>query len=149
MRLFLPTSFYILTALAALWVPATSAQAWTLKTLHSFCVHRDCADGAYPMAVLADRPDRILGTTLEGGTQTYGTAFALRLGKDGATWKRRTIFDFCNCADGGTPAPGLIEDTRGNLYGITTFGFPQIYKLPQRGAIQILHTFCTGECSDG
>ncbi len=49
----------------------------------------------------------------------YGSVFALapRAGKK--EWKEKTLYTFQGTSDGGYPAPGLILDASGNLYGAT------------------------------
>jgi uncharacterized repeat protein (TIGR03803 family) len=53
----------------------------SLTTLYSFCSKVNCTDGQYPEAALVqDTNGTFYGTTLEGGTHTYGTVFSLSVG---------------------------------------------------------------------
>src|ERR1700685_582731 len=85
-------------------------------------------DGAGPNGTLVfDAVGNMYGTTGTGGTEGAGTVFELSPLQDG-TWQETIIYDFCSgglqnhCPDGEEPEAGLIFDTRGNLYGTTTFG---------------------------
>jgi len=49
----------------------------------------------------------------------YGSVFALRPPADKGDWKERTLYTFQGGSDGGYPAPGLVFDASGNLYGAT------------------------------
>ena len=67
------------------------------------------------------------GTTSEGGNSTFcessdgcGTVFTITPGG-----QLTTLYNFCsqaNCADGESPAAGLVQDTDGNFYGTTALG---------------------------
>ncbi len=87
--------------------------------LHSFCSRHDCTDGAAPFSKLVfDGKRNMYGTTLElGGNGGNGVAFKLTLsGKD------TVLHAFTGESGGYEPAPGLVFDKRGNLYGPTYDG---------------------------
>ena len=101
---------------------------WTETVLHSF---GNGTDGAGPLAgMIFDNVGNLYGTTSTGGSSGSGcfagcgTVFELKPGINGQ-WTETVLYNFCsqaNCADGNSLAAGLVLDTSGNLYGITTFG---------------------------
>ncbi len=83
----------------------------------------DGADGAYPESgVLLDEKSKTLySTTGTGGLQDDGTIFQIKGSSE------EVLYSFCgepNCEDGVYPATygSLIEDSEGNLYGVTGGG---------------------------
>jgi uncharacterized repeat protein (TIGR03803 family) len=95
----------------------------------------------------------LYGTTVEGGTHSGGTTFAL----DPKTGKERVVYSFCgqqNCADGAYPLASLI-DANGVLYGTTQKGGASgngtVFSLdPKTGAEQVVYSFCSQQnCADG
>ncbi len=112
---------------AILTIP--SAQAQTFKILHSFCATTNgdgnCLDGANPVAGLVQATNGdFYGTTQYGGAGSYagnyGTAYKITpLGT------LTTLHNFCSdaaCADGSEPMSGLMQESSGNLYGMTISG---------------------------
>jgi uncharacterized repeat protein (TIGR03803 family) len=86
----------------------------TIFTLASF----DGADGSNPKAgLLIDSSGNLYGTTSQGGTSGFGTAFELAKGSNTIT--TLAAFDGTN---GSNPEAGLITDADGNLYGTTYSG---------------------------
>ncbi|HTZ95082.1 MAG TPA: choice-of-anchor tandem repeat GloVer-containing protein [Terriglobales bacterium] len=82
----------------------------------------DGADGADPGgSLLLDlRRHELLGVTGLGGEYGSGNVFELT-----PPAHETVIYSFCsqpNCADGGDPGGGVIEDAVGNLYGATRTG---------------------------
>ncbi|HWA90611.1 MAG TPA: choice-of-anchor tandem repeat GloVer-containing protein [Rhizomicrobium sp.] len=78
----------------------------------------------------------------------------------------KTLYSFCakaHCADGGSPAAALLEDSAGNLYGTTSSGGTKaldenapggtVFELERDGTKwrhRVLHSFCSDAfCSDG
>src|ERR1022692_2725399 len=60
------------------------------------------------------------------------------------SYSYKVLHDFCsltNCADGGIPQAGLIQDAKGNLYGPT---FGNVFKLTKAGKETVLYTFTGG-----
>jgi uncharacterized repeat protein (TIGR03803 family) len=101
-------------------VSPTSGGAWTETVLHSF---GNGTDGLSPRANLTlDRAGNLYGTTITGGTNSYGTVFELSL--LGGNWSEKVLYSFdpFNGQDGWHPVGGLVFDTAGNLYGTTTVG---------------------------
>lgn len=100
---------------------------WTYTTLYNF---QGGNDGEYPNAgLILDNAGNLYGTTLSGGTgvpsdcgleQQCGTVF--ELSPNGASWTETVLYSFQGgTADGAEPV-GLIFDTNGNLYGVTSYG---------------------------
>ncbi len=92
---------------------------WNETVLYSFT---GGADGAYPnySNVIFDSVGNLYGTTYNGGAIGAGVVF--ELSPVGTSWTETVLYNFCSqegCADGGTPASGLIMDPAGNLYGTT------------------------------
>jgi uncharacterized repeat protein (TIGR03803 family) len=85
--------------------------------LHSFAY----TDGSEPTAgVIQDAKENLYGTTSSGGDSDYGTVFKLS-----KTGKETLLYNFCSqsgCADGAYPSAGVIRDSKGNLYGTTSYG---------------------------
>ena len=91
-----------------------AANAYALTTLHGF----GGPDGNDPAAaVLVDVSGNLDGTTVNGGSMDYGTAFKL----DAANAYALTTLHSFSGPDGKYPYAALVADAAGNLYG-TTFG---------------------------
>ena len=86
-------------------------KASTLTILASF----NGDNGAVPLARLVQGSDgNFYGTTLRGGSATYGTLFRVTPGG-----KLTTLFSF-DASSGGGPEGGLIEASPGTFYGTTS-----------------------------
>jgi uncharacterized repeat protein (TIGR03803 family) len=104
-----------------------------LTTLYRFCPpnsnKRPCPDGGDPKAALIQGTDgNFYGTTEYGGNNNgkcgpgCGTIFEITPQGD-----LTTLHEFCsqpNCADGGLPVAGLVQDTNGTFYGTANGGTP-------------------------
>ncbi len=98
--------------------PVVTNGPWTEKVLYSFA---GGMDGATPVGrVTFDKAGNLYGTTSAGGTDGYGTVFALQPGAP--SWNERILHDFLDGNDGGTPYAGLVSDASGNFYGAATQG---------------------------
>jgi uncharacterized repeat protein (TIGR03803 family) len=125
----------------------------TLTTLHSFCTHKNCADGAYPVTALIQATDgSFYGTTQDGGANNGGTVF--KMAETGAL---ATLHSFCsqtNCNDGSDPS-GLVLGADGSFYGTTFFGgtsgMGTVFEITSAGAFSTLYDFCSqgDSCPDG
>ena len=114
------------------------------------------SDGVTPESgLLMDGAGNLYGTTSLGGGaggcsdgQINGCGIVFKLAPDGA---ETVLFRFDGGSDGGGPAGTLIEDTAGNLYGITrsggTKGDGTVFRLAPDGSETVLHSFTNG--SDG
>jgi len=98
-------------------------QGWAAKWVYSFCPRDPCVDGAWPRAGVTWGSDGSLyGTTISGGTGTYGVVFRLTPQQDG-TWKETVLHSFPSFKnDGQKPYDGVILDQSGNVYGATFQG---------------------------
>jgi uncharacterized repeat protein (TIGR03803 family) len=99
---------------AAASVGIASARASTYRVLYKF---QGGADGFNPYANLVKVGGTLYGTTEHGGTQAFGTMFAV----NAATAAHEVLHSFRGGKDGGGPYAGLI-DVGGTLYGTTTQG---------------------------
>lgn len=67
----------------------------------------------------------------------------------------KTLYSFCSephCADGKTPAAGVIMDSAGNLYGTTVNGGAgngTVFRLAPDGKLTVLHAFRSHVSTDG
>jgi uncharacterized repeat protein (TIGR03803 family) len=130
--------------------------------LYSFCPESSCSGGVNPYAgLIQDGAGNLYGTTYGGGgASNGGTVF-----KVDTTGHETVLYSFCssaNCADGGLPQAGLIQDAAGNLYGTTTAGGGNsnsscgsngcgtVFKLDSTGHETVLYSFCSAaNCTDG
>jgi uncharacterized protein (TIGR03437 family) len=126
-----------------------------LTTLYNFCSLASCADGSQPAAGLTQGSDgNFYGTTPHGGANTEnndGTVFKITPGGT-----LTTLHSFCSvsdCADGLSPATGLIQASDGNFYGTSADGGPggSVYKITPGGTFTTVYSFCSGgsPCIDG
>lgn len=100
---------------------SSSATAQSAKALHSFT---GGADGASPIGTLVfDSAGHLYGTARFGGTTGGGTAFELAPTVDGI-WSEKVLYNFPveDRRDSIYPIGELIMDSKGNLYGMTTYG---------------------------
>jgi uncharacterized repeat protein (TIGR03803 family) len=98
-----------------------TAKPNTETVLYSFCSTTGCPDGNYVAGGVLLKNGYLYGTTEQGGANGKGTVFQI----SATTGAETVLYSFCsqaNCADGSTPAAGLIEDSAGNLYGTTANG---------------------------
>jgi uncharacterized repeat protein (TIGR03803 family) len=82
----------------------------------ALCSFAGGPDGDMPYCALAQGTDgRLYGTDSGGGTDYYGTIFAINT--DGTGFA--TLWSFTGETDGGHPYAGLIQGTGGTFYGTT------------------------------
>ena len=129
-----------------------------LTTLYNFCSKTNCADGAQPNIGLTLATDgNFYGTAALGGNSSpmclYRCGTLFRITPSG---KFTTIYTFCSqaaCADGAIPQGLMIQAKDGSLYGTTDGGCSNslgtAFRINARGKFTTLHSFCTGNCSDG
>lgn len=91
--------------------------------LYSFSGNQDGANPSYA-GVVRDAKGTLYGTTLQGGTNGFGTVFKLD-----SAGKETVIHSFSGGNDGMMPYGGLISDSAGNLYGATSLGVGTVFKL--------------------
>jgi len=121
--------------------------AGVLTTLYSFCVQKNCPDGAFPEASLVQAPNRdFYGTTEGGGKHFQGSIFKMT-----SSGELTTLHNFAGGAtDGAFPAAGLAQ-YRGDYYGTTVNGGANnagtVFKITPAGKFTVLYSFCV--CADG
>jgi uncharacterized repeat protein (TIGR03803 family) len=92
---------------------------WTETVLYRFPT---AFAGWFPEdGVIFDAAGNIYGTTFQGSTLFSGNVFELT--PSGSGWTETVLHAFTSILpDGGSPESGVIFDSRGNLYGTTTYG---------------------------
>jgi uncharacterized repeat protein (TIGR03803 family) len=121
------------------------------------------ADGAEPSGgVVRDSAGNLYGTTYWGGgtgcNYGYGCGIVFRIDTSGT---ETILYRFSGGSDGGIPNGGLIRDSKGNLYGTTSFGGDTaacgafgytgcgvVFRLDKSGNETVLYTF-TGRKDGG
>jgi uncharacterized repeat protein (TIGR03803 family) len=113
-------------------------------------------DGSYPDAgVIQDAKGNLYGTTQEGGDLSgcdgLGCGVVFKLSTTG---KETVLHRFTGGTDGSNPDAGVIQDAKGNLYGITRaggdlngcsgLGCGVVFKLNAAGKETVLHGFTGG-----
>lgn len=129
---------------------AIAASAQSFKTLLSF----DYSDGAAPNGLVQATDGNLYGTTFSGGSGPLpsGTIFKVT-----PTGKLTNLYNFCsqlNCGDGSFTYAGLVQDTSGSFYGVTTNGGPNdygtVFEMTPGGVLTTLYSFCSQSvCADG
>jgi len=102
-----------------------SGGTWTETVLHSFA--GGLKDGFEPNAPLIfDSAGNLYGTTMKGGqycSYYYDCGVAFELSPSGGAWTETVLHNFSDSRkqeDGARPLGGLIFDSAGNLYGVTS-----------------------------
>ncbi len=101
--------------------PAVAGDLWTVNVLHSF---HGSPDGKVPESrLIVASTGKLFGTTLQGGANDMGTAFAsLPPASPGALRTGKVIYSFGNFpGDGVNPNAGLLAAHQ-SLYGVTFGG---------------------------
>ena len=132
-----------------------ASTTFTRTVLYSFCALSGCADGADPHSTLVrDGNGNIFGTTKNGGVNTAGVVFQLAPGNENS--QETVIYTFCgqlNCTDGANPVAGLVPDSSGNLFGVTSSGGDHTSGVAfevNANAFARLYSFCSlAHCADG
>lgn len=126
---------------------AMASQAQTLTTLADF----NGTNGSGPRGIIQGFDGNFYGTTLEGGTQNWGTAFKMT-----PAGVLTTLHNFCSevgCTDGGWPEGRQTEASNGDLYGPTDQGGTGggvIYRITRAGEFSVFYNFCSQpNCADG
>ena len=123
----------------------------TESVLHSFT--GGSSDGAMPSGgLIIDAKGNLYGVTGAGGLHEFGVVF-----KVDTSGTESVLHSFTeNFPEGGHPYyTSLLMDSKGTLYGVTTFGGSAgsgtLYKLNKKGTLTTLHSFTGGgpDSSDG
>jgi uncharacterized repeat protein (TIGR03803 family) len=136
----------------------TSTSPYTLTTLYSFCSQPNCTDGYNPVAGLIQGSDgNFYGTALYGGAGADG-GVVFQLTPTGSFTVLYSLCSLSNCADGESPAAGLVQDADGNFYGTTekggANGFGTGFTITSTSpyTLTTLYSFCSqggSSCTDG
>jgi uncharacterized repeat protein (TIGR03803 family) len=94
--------------------------------------------------LVKDRAGNLYGTTYLGGMNGLGAVF-----KIDAAGKETVLYNFTGGSDGCAPDPGVILDSAGNLYGVTSdggagfcnSGYGVVFEVDTAGDETVLHTF--------
>jgi uncharacterized repeat protein (TIGR03803 family) len=103
-------------------VAATHADAAPkFSTIYNF---HGASDGDSPSGALVQGPDGALyGVTAAGGPGGGGTVFQLKApAKKNGAWTQTTLHGFAGGTDGSGPSGGVVFDSAGNIYGVTSAG---------------------------
>jgi uncharacterized repeat protein (TIGR03803 family) len=117
-----------------------TGNGWCEFVLYSFCSVKNCTDGNGPIGNVSylnskfGKPGNIYGTTYYGGAQNLGTVFEISSkptigncpsgSNQNGGWCETVLYSFCSydlgisCSDGYHPGGNLVEDSKGNLYGV-------------------------------
>lgn len=130
----------VLAAAFALALSAGAANAWTLKTLHSFCAKPNCVDGQTPSHLLMDRPGHM-----------FGLAESEKLFELTRNERGKWIYKNLGKLHSFSADSPLILDAAGNVYSTASqsgrFGSGAAFMLspPQTGTkwtFDVIHSFC-------
>jgi len=105
--------------------------AGNYTVLYNFCSLAECADGSEPYSgVILDSAGNLYGSTYLGGItndvcKRMGCGTVFRLDTKG---NLTTLHSFVK-PSGGLPYAGLIQDSKGDLYGTTDAGEGLVFKL--------------------
>lgn len=119
---------------------------WTEKVLHSFSGGND-GSNPYGSTLVLDGAGNVYGVTAQGGPHDYGVVFKLTAGPKG-NWTEKVIYAFIGVASGSAPSGGVVLDSSGNVYGVSSYS---VFELsPGSNGVytkRSLHNFAGG--SDG
>jgi uncharacterized repeat protein (TIGR03803 family) len=132
------------TALVVVLSLVTLAQGQTFTTLYNFT---GGSDGGNPYAgVIQDQSGNLYGTTAYGGLYAYGVVYEVN-----SSGVETMLYHFAGNTDGGIPRTSVIRDSKGNLYGTTSYGYGDcgvVFEVDSTGKETVLHSFFGG-ASDG
>jgi hypothetical protein len=108
-----------------------TAKGWKYTALYTFMVNlprntqpgkkvqgNPDAQGSAQMSSVALGRNGDVYAVDEFGTNNFGAVFRLHMGGNG--WTRQDIYTFTGGTDSGQPAPSLLLDRAGNVFGVTT-----------------------------
>jgi uncharacterized repeat protein (TIGR03803 family) len=118
-------SLFLAFSAVLLFTPTQVALAQTESVLYSFCSMPNCADGSDPAGnLILSGTGNLYGTTAAGGMvgglcQSFGCGTVFELTASGAA---KILYNFSASPDGEDPVGGLVRDSKGDLYGTTSYG---------------------------
>lgn len=119
------TKLFLGSALLALAVFASPTRASAQQEYVVYSLGAFNGDGLSPNSGLyVDSNGRLFGTTVNGGTNGNGTAFALTYISIFRSYQEQILYNFCtppNFTGGCLPFASLTSDAAGNLYGTTPY----------------------------
>jgi len=127
---------------------AASAQTYSFSTLANFPPARTKGP-QFAQEITIDPAGNIYGTSQQGGTHGDGTVFKVTL-----SGVLSTVYNFAGGSDGADPVLGIVRDSAGNLYGVTTAGGTgydtcdggcgTVFKVTPAGKETVLYRFTNG-----
>ena len=109
-------------SLGLLYELAPHGGNWQIDVLHQFCSESGCSDGYSPQSgPILDKAGNLFGTTEQGGSAGGGVVYEYVT----ATKTFEVVYGFCvqaNCAAGYGPDQGLVVDSSGDIFGVTSAG---------------------------
>jgi len=115
----------------------------TFSSRYAFCSQTNCSDGSNPIGLVHGTNGNFYGTTIFGGTNQYGTIFAIT-----PAGRLTTLYNFTG-SGGDANASSMLQANNGNFYG-TTLNLNnyegEIFELTNTGKFTILYNFCPLNC---
>ena len=128
---------------AMLTVLPVTAPSSSLSDLYPFASTGGGSINPYA-GVIQGTDGNLYGTTVNGGSGLYGTAFRLFWASGVVT----VLHSFTNGVDGATPLAGLIQASDGNFYGASLKGvgasLGTLFRMTPSGALTPLYAFGGG-----
>jgi uncharacterized repeat protein (TIGR03803 family) len=117
--------------------------AGTEQVLYAFRGSKK-GDGAAPFSsLIMDSKGNLYGTTYAGGTYGFGTVYKLT-----PKGQETVLYSFAGQPDASNPVGRLLLDSKGNLYGSTSYGGKYgtgaVFKLSASGTETVLYSFTGG-----
>ena len=124
---------------AAFELSPVAGGGWKHSILHRFTGGAD-GDGIFAGLTL-DSSGNLYGTAAQGGKYGHGNVFEISP-LSGGGWKFSVIYVFRGEEDGASPTQGVIIDSAGNLYGVSSTTVFELSPTPEGGWIHsVLHVF--------
>jgi uncharacterized repeat protein (TIGR03803 family) len=123
-----------------------SGGSWTESVLYTFS---GGLDGQHPQGnVVFDNAGNLIGTTLVGGSKTFGVIFELTPSQNGP-WTETVIHNFLGTVDGSNPVGDVTGDRLGRIYGTTRGGIGTVFRLAKsartkKWSYKELYSFANG-----
>lgn len=114
----------------SLFVVSNAVGAGHKKVLHTFLDK----PAANPVSnLIFDGHGNLYGSTISSGFQVCkcGTVFRLSPETDGG-WDYQVLYQFTGTGDGGYPVGNLVFDNAGRLYGASSYGNGNVFRMTQQ-----------------